>query len=166
MNMLIIDGYNVIHALARYRELNSADGKDAVDKLINDLVNLTGSSGIDITVVFDGRRDGSETKTGRLTVVYSSGKQSADSVIERLVFDAGDDRKIAVCTGDYAQQKVVGRRGVRRMAPRELEDMLTESPQDSREATKVKKRNRVEDRLPEDIKSKLEDLRRSPWGRS
>jgi len=161
IDLLVIDGYNVIHALNRYRDLRREGMETAVDKLLADLINLTGSAGMDIVVVFDGRRAGSETKIGRLTVVYSNAGQTADAVIERLVFESAGEVKIAVCTGDYAQQKVVGRRGVRRMAPRELEDLMAAAAEESKSPAAGAKRNRLEDGLSESMRRRLEEMRRS-----
>ncbi|MDP1807944.1 MAG: NYN domain-containing protein [Actinomycetota bacterium] len=161
MDLLIVDGYNVMHALKRYGDSQKDDAGTVVDKLLADLINLTGLAGIDIVVVFDGRQAGSETKIGRLTVIYSNACQTADMVIERLVFESAGDIKIAVCTGDYAQQKVVGRRGVRRMAPRELEDLMAGVVEESKSKADGVRRSRLEDGLSESVRRRLEEMRRS-----
>jgi hypothetical protein len=149
-----------MHALKRYRGPQKDDTGTVVDRLLADLINLAGSTGVDIAVVFDGRSTGSKTKIGGLTVIYSNAGQTADTVIERLVFESAGEIKIAVCTGDYAQQKVVGRRGVRRMAPRELEDLMAAAVDEVKENSPGPKRNRLEDRLPEPVRRQLEKLRR------
>lgn len=148
-----------MHALSRYDDMQKEDWAGAVDLLLADLINLAGLAGIDIDVVFDGKGAGSETKTGRLKVVYSNSGQTADSVIERLVFQTEGQKDVAVCTGDYAQQKVIGRGCVRRLAPRELEDMMIRANDESRSDAGAK-RNHLEDKLPESIRRQLEAMRR------
>lgn len=160
MDLLIVDGYNVIHSIDRYRRLRKEDWEKAIEKLLLDLVNLAGMEDFDVKVVFDGRRQGSKKKIGGLEVIYSSKRQSADAVIEKLVFECDGTGNIAVCTADYTQQKVVSRPGVRRMAPRELQELMTEKSEESEQITAKRKRDRIEDRLPDEIRRQLDEMRK------
>ena len=160
MDLLIVDGYNIIHALDRYRDLQKQDRQAAVNKLITDMVNLTGAAEADITVVFDGRGEGGTLEVGRVKVVYTREGQSADTVIERLVFSQDGEKTIGVCTADWAQQKVVGRRGVKRMAPRELDDMMTAEFEEAQDDRPADRRARLEDRLPPSVRRRLDEMRR------
>lgn len=156
---LIIDGHNVIHRLKRYRRLQEGVREKAIEKLIADLVNLSGSGDLDIIVVFDGGERPNETEIGGIKVVYSGSVSSADSVIEKLVFKTSSERSVTVCTSDYAQQKVVWRKGTKRMTPRDLGEMMTDTFEENREVNTGKTRFRLEGRVSESTRKKLEDMR-------
>ncbi len=156
---LIIDGHNVIHRLKRYRGLREDDSKTDIEKLIADLVNISGSGDLDITVVFDGRDTPTETEIGGIKVIYSGSVLSADSVIEKLVFKTSSERSVTICTSDYAQQKVVWREGTKRMTPRDLEEMIADSSEETQKANEGKTRFRLDGRVSKSTRKKLEDIR-------
>ena len=160
--LLLIDGHNVVYAVERYRRVEKSQRmRGAVDALINDLVNLAGSGGLEIIVVFDGRDAGSsQTVSSGLTAVYSPGARSADSVIERLAFKLSNERDITVCTADYAQQKVVWREGVRRLFPSGLMDLMEEAGREAKPDERGDRSFRVEDRLPEAVRDALDKMRK------
>jgi len=84
--ILIVDGHNVLHKLERYRQLKNQKFQLAADRLVVDLVNLSGSGDFEIIVVFDGGRATTESEVGDVKVIYSGESKSADSIIEKLVF--------------------------------------------------------------------------------
>ena len=156
---LIIDGHNVIHRLKRYRRLQERTHKTAIEELIADLINLGGSEDVDITVVFDGRETTPVTEIGGIKVVYSGNNRSADSIIEKLVFEASGERSVTICTSDYAQQKVVWRKRTKRMTPRDLDEMMADTSEENRELNDGKTRFRLEGRVSKSTRKKLEDMR-------
>lgn len=160
--LLLIDGHNVVHAVEKYgRVKKSQDMRSVVEALIKDLVNLAASGESEIIVVFDGRGAGSsQTVSPGLTVVYSPGARSADSVIERLVFKLSKERKITVCTADYVQQKVVWREGVRCLFPSGLMGLMEEAGAEAKPDEKGDRYLRVEDRIPEAIREALDKMRK------
>ncbi|MFL6032078.1 MAG: NYN domain-containing protein, partial [Rubrobacteraceae bacterium] len=83
---LILDGYNVVGALDRYRDADSFDA--ARELLVNDALKAAGWTGRRIIVVFDAHRSPESEKLerragGAVLVVYSAPGESADDVIER-----------------------------------------------------------------------------------
>ncbi|MGH3106788.1 MAG: NYN domain-containing protein, partial [Rubrobacteraceae bacterium] len=85
---LILDGYNLIGALDRYRAAGTLDG--ARDLLINDALKAAGWTGRPLIVVFDAHRGHEHVKAelragGAVRVMYSAPGVSADDVIERLL---------------------------------------------------------------------------------
>lgn len=159
--LLLIDGHNVVFATKKYRQaLESQDMRGAVNVVVNDLVNLAASGGPEIIAVFDGREAGSsEVVSPGLRVVFSPGNRSADSVIERLVFNMANEWEITVCTADFAQQKVVLRDGVGRMFPSGLIDLMDDVSEESQPQRQGDRLLRVEDQLPDDIREALDKMR-------
>lgn len=111
--LLIVDGYNVIHKSNRYIELIDTPTTDvyctdvmvkARDKLVGD-VSAYAQGKCDAVVVFDGAKNVSPQrapeKVAGISVLYSSFGQSADSVIEELVKNAtNNNQKVLLVTSD------------------------------------------------------------------
>lgn len=100
-----IDGYNVMHHSSILRPLAAQDFESARDALVDKVAAFCVSSGCPAKIVFDGR--GRRTETGPqlpgvpgLEILYSHGKQTADALIERIVYSAPDRRSIVVVSAD------------------------------------------------------------------
>lgn len=82
MSRLLIDGYNLIGILHR-------DLKKARQELIEELIRYRQKKGHDITVVFDGYKEGPGKETveysGGIRIIYSGANEKADDVIKRIV---------------------------------------------------------------------------------
>ena len=157
---LILDGYNVIGALDRYRAAGSLDA--ARELLINDALKAAGWTGRSLIVVFDADRGlGSERAElragGAVRVVYSAPGESADDVIERLVSRL--EHSATVFTADFALQRTALARGSTRATPREFADLLDELPAVTR-TPDVPRKVRVADHLSPETLRKLEEIRR------
>ena len=157
---LILDGYNVIGALDRYRGTGSLDA--ARELLINDAMKAAGWTGRPLIVVFDAHRGPGPGRAepragGDVRVVYSAPGESADDVIERLLSRL--EGAATVYTADFALQRTALARGSTRATPREFADLLDELPAvTSRPDTP--RRSRVADHLSPEILRKLEEIRR------
>jgi hypothetical protein len=123
---LFLDGYNVIHALERYKALSETSLEAARDCLIDDLIDYCAYMGEDVTVVFD-----AYTNKGRVTkkatfkgihVVFTREHQTADSYIEVEAERLGTDPRnlVRVVTSDWAEQQAVLGSGAIRLTPREF----------------------------------------------
>lgn len=157
---LIMDGYNVIGALDRYRAAGSLDA--ARELLINDALKAAGWTGRSLIVVFDAERglgpERAELRAGgAVRVVYSAPGESADDVIERLLSRLEDSA--TVYTADFALQRTVLARGSTRATPREFADLLDELPAVTR-TPDVPRKVRVADHLSPETLRKLEEIRR------
>ncbi len=130
--VLMVDGYNIIHAWNKYFNLNNESLEDCRDRLIHMLSNYQGYRKIKVFVVFDAYGvKGSKTiekKADGLTVVYTGENESADHFIERYVYRMSDKHVIKVATSDYLQQRIVLHSGGIRMSPGELlDDVLSQN---------------------------------------
>ncbi|MEE9523985.1 MAG: NYN domain-containing protein [Thermodesulfovibrionales bacterium] len=92
---IIIDGYNVIG-------VSHGDMKKQRDGLIELLISYHKSSMHEITLVFDGWKDGkgneTRTVTGGVTIIYSGLGERADDVIKRII--SNRKKKWAVVSSD------------------------------------------------------------------
>jgi len=157
---LILDGYNVIGALDRYRTSGSLDA--ARELLINDTLKAAGWIGGSVIVVFDAHRSPEPGRAelragGAVRVVYSAPGESADDVIERLLSRL--EGSATVYTADFALQRTALARGSTRATPREFADLLDELPVVTRTPDEPR-RSRVADRLSPETLRKLEEIRR------
>lgn len=82
MAHLLIDGYNLLGIFHKNLE-------KAREDLISRLERYSSLKGHDLTIVFDGWKEGqpfeTKFKVGRVTVIYSRLGEKADSVIERIL---------------------------------------------------------------------------------
>ncbi len=157
---LILDAYNVIGALDRYREAVSLEA--ARDLLINDALKAAGWTGRPLIVVFDAHRGPGPERTelragGAVRVIYSAPGESADDVIERLLSTL--EESATVYTADFALQRTALARGSTRATPREFANLLDELPAVAR-SPNVPRKSRIADRLSLETLRKLEEIRR------
>lgn len=156
---LILDGYNVIGAIERYRAGSLDESREL---LVNDALKAAGWTGREIIVVFDAHR-GSEPERvelragGVVRLIYSAPGESADDVIERLLGNL--DRPATIYTADFALQRTALARGVSRATPREFAELLDELPAVTRSPAGPR-RSRISDRLSPETLRKLEEIRR------
>lgn len=94
MALIIIDGYNVTG-------VHVGDMQAARESLLSSLVEYNKRRGHDITVVFDGWKEGRgaerHSATGGIKVVFSALGERADAVIKKMVTP---DRKWIVVSSD------------------------------------------------------------------
>lgn len=82
MSKILIDGYNLIGIFHK-------DLKKARENLINNLIKYCKDKNHQITVVFDGYKEGLGRETletrGGIRVIYSGAGEKADDVIKRII---------------------------------------------------------------------------------
>jgi uncharacterized protein len=157
---LILDAYNVIGALDRYRDADDFDA--ARELLITDALKAAGWTGRTIIVVFDAHRAPDLRREepragGAVRVVYSAPGESADDEIERLLTKL--EGSATVYTADFALQRTALARGSTRATPSEFANLLDELPAVTRNPN-VPRRSRIADRLSAETLRKLEEIRR------
>ena len=157
---LVLDAYNVIGALDRYRDADTFDA--ARERLITDALKAAGWTGRTIVVVFDAHRAPDPRREearagGAVRIVYSAPGESADDEIERLL--AKLEGSATVYTADFALQRTALARGSTRATPREFASLLDELPAVTRNPN-VPLKSRIADRLSLETLRKLEEIRR------
>ena len=170
--LLIVDGYNVINA--RRDAGFSADSlADARERLIDALMDYAGWSGQQVVVVFDAwmsdRTARTEEKRGAVTIVYTQKGEIADRYIERLCDDLASDIEyrrveVRVASSDALEQTIVLGRGASRMSARELMaemgQLRAEGIRHTAPARPSMRRSTIGERLPEDVRRRLDELRK------
>jgi uncharacterized protein len=157
---LVLDAYNVIGALDRYRDADDFDA--ARELLITDALKAAGWTGRTIVVVFDAHRAPDPRREearagGAVRIVYSAPGESADDEIERLL--AKLEGTATVYTADFALQRTALARGSTRATPSEFANLLDELPAVTRNPD-VPRKSRIADRLSRETLRKLEEIRR------
>ena len=170
--LLIVDGYNVINAR---RDARAASLSDAREKLVQDLVDYAGWSGQQVVLVFDAwmsdRTMRTEERHGAVKVVYTQKGEIADRYIERLCDELAQDIEyrrveVRVASSDALEQTIVLGRGATRLSARELMYEMQALRADGIRYTAPERpavrRSTIEDRLPESVRRRLEEMKRRP----
>lgn len=166
--ILIVDGYNVINA---QKGAASESLADARDRLLSELMDYAGYSGQQVILVFDAwlsdRMQRTQEQYGQVSVVYTQKGETADHYIERLCDAYAADiefrrAEVRVATSDGVEQTIVLGRGAIRLSARELIYEMNQMRAQGREeaAAAAGHRNPIADRLPEDVRRRLEEMRR------
>lgn len=170
--VLIVDGYNVIRNNDRYAGLgadyeSASTWNKAREALINDTAQVAQEGYEHCIVVFDGAgnpdSDGKPQRSAGIDVIFSPAGVSADSIIERLAFDARDKGfEVVVVSSDFAIQSTVFGGGVTRMSSTGFAESADEIESERRSLAKspqVQKRT-LADRIDPQARAKLEAIAR------
>lgn len=125
MDILLVDGYNIIGAWKELRALKADKLVDARDRLIEMMAEYQAFSGWRVIVVFDAHMvPGIEKKKKQhqVEVIFTRKNETADERIEKLTTTLVSRRnQIHVATSDFTEQWVVFAQGALRKSARELE---------------------------------------------
>ncbi|KGX89377.1 NYN domain-containing protein [Pontibacillus marinus] len=124
MNVLIVDGYNIIGDWPELQALRNKDLGQARDLLIDKLAEYKAYSGDRVIVVFDAhmvRGIEKKDKNHKVEVVYTRENETADERIEKLTQEVKNVRnQVYVATSDYTEQRTIFGQGALRKSAREL----------------------------------------------
>ena len=101
---LIIDGYNVMHALPVGKDWPGKESRDRRAFFVERVRTYLGARNHLATLVFDGAKGGEDMggheTHGRLEVRYSRRGEEADEVIKRMLEESGNPREVLVVSSD------------------------------------------------------------------
>lgn len=98
---IIVDGYNVIHSWEFFKKKDDLDLEEKRNKLIDILLEFQSLSEAKIVVVFDGKLASRKKEYFLgLEIIYSSKRETADTVIERMVKERSKFNNVWVVTSD------------------------------------------------------------------
>ena len=138
--LYLFDGYNVLHAAG------IEDRSELIDGLAS-FVAIRGARGV---VVFDGA--GRDATFGPLEVRFAV---NADAVLERLAAEHRENERVCLVSSDAAVRGTSGQK-VAKISSREFASTLA-AVEHSEE-----KPSRVRDRIDEETRARLEQMRRGP----
>lgn len=170
-DVLIVDGYNIIGDWPQLRGLKAISLEAARDQLLDDLKDYKAITGRDVIVVFDAQyaRGGQTEETyGGVRLFYTKEQETADELIERLVYEFEREgrklrRHIYVATSDYVEQQVTFGGGALRISARELRILMQEAKKEIAERVKQlapTANNRLDSHLSPEVREMFEKWRR------
>jgi predicted RNA-binding protein with PIN domain len=166
--VLIVDGYNIIGDWPELRQLKAQSLESARDQLLEDLKEYKAITGRDVIVVFDAhlsRGGQSEETIGGVRLLYTKELETADELIERLVYEFEREkvrRHLFVATSDYVEQQVTFGGGALRISARELRiDVRAAKKEIEERVDKLTTRsNQLGNRLTPEVREMFEKWRR------
>ena len=124
MDILVVDGYNVIGAWEELQRLKEVDIGQARDRLIELMAEYQAYSGRRVIVVFDAYTVpgvASKLESFKIEIIYTKEKETADECIEKLVKTLKNVKnQVYVATSDFAEQRTIFGSGALRKSSREL----------------------------------------------
>jgi uncharacterized protein len=130
MNILLVDGYNIIGAWPELRQLRDKDLPAARDLLIEKMAEYRAYTGFRVIVVFDAHFvQGIEKKTKdhNVEVIFTRENETADERIEKLAKSLNNIKtQIHVATSDFTEQWAIFGQGALRKSARELRNEMLE----------------------------------------
>ncbi|GKU84928.1 NYN domain-containing protein [Niallia sp. NCCP-28] len=125
MDILIVDGYNIIGAWSELNELKVSDLSAARDSLVEKMAEYQAYSGYRVIVVFDAYYvRGTETKykNYKVEVIFTRENETADERIEKLAQELNNRAtQVHVATSDFTEQWAIFGQGALRISARELQ---------------------------------------------
>ncbi len=126
--VLVVDGYNIIGCWDELKSLKVKDMGSARDQLISTLSAFHPWSWERIIIVFDGQSfDWSDVEG--VEVVFTEGKETADTMIEKLAAGLAARYCVEVATSDYAEYRAASALGARTLSAVALKERLAEQRQ-------------------------------------
>ncbi|AIE58624.1 NYN domain-containing protein [Bacillus methanolicus] len=124
MDILIVDGYNIIGAWPELRALKNIDLAAARDRLIESMAEYQAYTGYRVIIVFDAyfvKGIEKKYKNFNVEVIFTRENETADERIEKLAISLSNRKtQIHVATSDYTEQWAIFGQGALRKSAREL----------------------------------------------
>ncbi|MFY0761080.1 MULTISPECIES: NYN domain-containing protein [Metabacillus] len=124
MDILLVDGYNIIGAWANLQSLKKENLSEARELLIQKMAEYQAYTGYRVIVIFDAHQvKGIEKKqkNHRVEVIYTRENETADERIEKLAISLNNIKtQIHVATSDFTEQWAIFGQGALRKSAREL----------------------------------------------
>ncbi|HEX6922667.1 MAG TPA: NYN domain-containing protein [Bacillales bacterium] len=124
MDILLVDGYNMIGAWPELQQLKATDFAAARDLLIDKMAEYQAYTGYKVIVVFDAHSvtgGARRTKNYLVDVIYTKENETADERIEKLAIELNDVRtQVHVATSDATEQWTIFGQGAVRKSARDL----------------------------------------------
>lgn len=124
MDILLVDGYNIIGAWPELNELKKKDLAAARDRLVEQMAEYQGYTGYRVIVVFDAyyvQGIARKYNNYKVEVLFTRENETADERIEKLAIELGNIKtQIHVATSDFTEQWAIFGQGALRKSAREL----------------------------------------------
>ncbi|MDQ0186428.1 putative RNA-binding protein with PIN domain [Cytobacillus kochii] len=152
MNILLVDGYNIIGAWPELQLLKNKDLEAARDLLVEKMAEYQGYSGYRVIVVFDAHYvKGTERKfkNYNVEVIFTRTNETADERIEKLAIALNNIKtQIYVATSDFTEQRVIFAQGALRKSARELHNEMNHIEKQINKKVKKSQENKPVSKIP------------------
>ena len=122
---LLVDGYNIIFAWKKLKELAEINMDSARQALIDILANYRGYRKCRIIAVFDAYRikggERHEERQGGVDIVYTKEAETADMYIEKTAHEKSRDFHVRVATSDRLEQMIIFGSGAFKVSAEDFE---------------------------------------------
>ena len=119
-HVLLVDAYNLIHANTELKELARLDLGAAREKLSETVAEYAAMKGFEPIIVFDAYKNkdklASKEETLGVSLIFTASNETADSYIERYVFEHIKSENITVVTSDRLEQMTIFQMGANRQS--------------------------------------------------
>ncbi|HEY3423878.1 MAG TPA: NYN domain-containing protein [Negativicutes bacterium] len=166
---ILVDGYNVVNAWPELISLK-ANLEQARDRLVDRMACYGAFNNLKVVVVFDAQAvlgvSSCQKISDDLEIIYTGETETADSYIEKLVYDLvrRQRKTVYVVTSDWAEQLAILGTGAYRISARELlenlkkmDKLIAEGFTDS---TLTYRRHELGNRLSSEVLKQLDEIRR------
>lgn len=161
--ILLVDGYNVIGAWteAEQKQWPIDESRDRLAHMLEEYAAVYKQY---VILVFDGYRSErlttSREKRKNMEIVFTKKDETADSYIEKTVYNSPKYCKVYVATSDALQQSSILGDGAYRMSSRELLHELNTMKHKGKYKSQLQARNRssVADALPRELYDQLDQF--------
>ena len=140
-DILIVDGYNIIGSWDDLKALRDTDMGSARDQLISTLSAYVPWCWKRIIVVFDGQNFNWENLDG-IEVVFTEGKETADTMIEKLAAGLSASSQVEVATSDFAEYRAASGFGAWCISAPALKEKLSECQDSYKRKLTVEKKEK------------------------
>ena len=124
MEILVVDGYNIIGAWPELSELKNKDLSAARDRLVEKMAEYQAFTNFRVIIVFDAQFVQGIKKTYhnyQVEVIFTKENETADEQIEKLAISLNNRKtQIYVATSDFTEQWATFGQGALRKSAREL----------------------------------------------
>jgi hypothetical protein len=167
MKVLLIDGYNIIHAWPELAGALEWSLEEARERLITSLMPLADLGSFQVILVFDaGSADNpvvSMEMRANLQVLFTGRGQSADALIEELSRKLVEHHSVIIASDDRASSGLSFLFGASVMSAQQLSREVRRAREEisslSRELERAGRRPRLEERIDQEIRQLLDEMR-------
>jgi predicted RNA-binding protein with PIN domain len=124
MDILLVDGYNIIGSWPELVSLKKRELSAARDRLVEVMAEYQAYTGYHVIIVFDAyfvSGTQKKYKNYKVEVIFTKENETADERIEKLAIELSNRKtQIHVATSDYTEQWAIFGQGALRKSAREL----------------------------------------------
>lgn len=128
----LVDGYNLIHYIPRFRNLLDSSLEQARNALIHFLQIYQSIRKVKITIVFDGDEVGyiepPSASTRWLKIIFSKPPEKADPIIKKLIQNTSNKKSLFLVSADADLLHFGSQHGVQTLSPAEFYHRISKHP--------------------------------------